>query len=342
MPLGYEVFAGNTTDVTTVEQIVTTMEQRYGKSDRVWVMDRGMVSEENIEVLRDGGRRYIIGTPKAMLKKFERELLKEDWHTIRDGIEVKLCRPPREENDPPSTDQAEPVEIFILCRSRDRLQKDEAILRRFEQKIEERLQSMTARCEKQQRDPRKVEREIGRLFGQNSRAAKLFEVTVDSTDQGHARIAWKKIAALRDWATLSAGCYLMRTNVTDWSDEEFWKTYIQLTEAEAAFRIHKSDLSIRPIWHHKQDRVLAHILVCFLAYALWKTLGQLCDRAGLGNEPRRVLAELSEIRLVDVILPTREGIEIRQRCITRPSEHQQILLEHLQLKLPAKINQTEL
>ena len=340
MPLGYEVFAGNTADVTTVEHIVTTMEQRYGTSDRVWVMDRGMVSEENIRFLRSGGRRYILGASKSTLKKFEQELLKEDWHTIRDGIEVKLCKPPRDEDDQQGTE--DPTETFILCRSRDRFQKDEAILRRFEQKIEDRLQSMTARCEKQRRDPMKVEREVGRLLGQNPRAAKLFEVTVESTDAGHARLAWKKIAAVRDWATLSAGCYLLRTNVADWSDEELWKAYIQLTEAEAAFRIHKSDLSIRPIWHQKQDRVLGHILVCFLAYVLWKTLGQLCNQAGLGSEPRRILSELSEIRAMDVILPTRDGIEIRRRCISRPSDHQQILLDHLKLKFPAKIKQTEL
>ncbi len=342
MPLGYEVFAGNTADVTTVEQIVTTMEERYGKSDRVWIMDRGMVSEENIEFLRSGGRRYIVGTPKSMLKKFEQELLKEDWHTVRDGIEVKLCTPPRDENNRQPAEISEPTETFILCRSRDRLKKDEAILLRSEQKIEGRLKSMTARCEKQKRDPMKVEREVGRLLGQNTRAAKLFEVTVESTGEGHARITWKKIAAFRDWATLSAGCYLLRTNVADWSDEELWKAYIQLTEAEAAFRIHKSDLSIRPIWHQKQDRVLAHILVCFLAYVLWKTLSQLCAQAGLGSEPRRVLSELSEIGLVDVILPTRDGVEIRRRCITRPSDHQQILLDHLKLKLPAKIKQTDL
>ena len=342
MPLGYEVFAGNTADVTTVQHIVTTMEQRYGKSDRVWVMDRGMVSEENIEFLRAGGRRYIVGTPKSTLKKFEQELLKEDWHTIRDGIEVKLCKPPCDEGDRQPADVPEPTETFILCRSRDRLKKDEAILRRFEQKLEDRLQSMTARCERQRRDPMKVEREVGRLLGQNTRAAKLFKVTVESTGEGHARMTWKKIEAVRDWATLSAGCYLLRTNVADWSDEELWKAYIQLTEAEAAFRIHKSDLSIRPIWHQKQDRVLAHILVCFLAYVLWKTLSQLCAGAGLGSEPRRVLSELSDIRLVDVILPTRDGIEIRRRCITRPTDHQQILLDHLKLKLPAKIKQTDL
>jgi transposase len=344
MPLGYEVFAGNTADVTTVEHIVTTMEARYGKSNRVWVMDRGMVSDENIEFLKQEGRRYIVGTPKSMLKKFEQELLKEDWHTIRDGLEVKLCvRPPDDDRDIAASSPDEPeTEVFILCRSRDRFQKDEAILRRFERRIEERLTKMAARCEKQKRSPAKVEREIGRLLGQNTRAAKLFEVNVETTDEGHARLKWRKLEAVRDWATLSAGCYLLRSNVTDWTHEDIWKTYIQLTEAEAAFCIHKSDLSIRPIWHQKEERVLAHILVCFLAYVLWKTLGQLCQQAGLGDEPRRVLSELGEIRLMDVVLPTRAGTEIRTRCISKPSDHQQILLDHLNLRIPSKIKQIEM
>ena len=344
MPLGYEVFSGNTADVTTVEHIVTTMEKRYGKSDRIWVMDRGMVSEDNIDFLRKEGRRYIVGTPKSMLKEFEAELLKDDWKSIRDGLEVKLCSRPRNDDEVADADKdsvEEDKETFILCRSRDRSHTEEAIVQRFEQKIEERLISMTARCEKQKRDPMKVERDIGRLLGRNARAARLFEVTVKKTKDGSARIQWKKIEAARDWATLSAGCYLLRSNVTDWSDEDMWKAYIQLTEAEAAFCIHKSDLKIRPIWHQKEDRVLAHIFVCFLAYVLWKTLGQMCDRAGLGSEPRRVLDELGELRMMDVILPTRTGIEIRTRCLSKPTDHQQILLDRLKLRLP-KINQTEM
>jgi transposase len=340
MPLGYEVFAGNTADVTTVEHIVTTMEERYGKSDRVWVMDRGMVSEANIEFLREGRRRYIVGTPKSLLKKFEQELLKEDWHTIRDGIEVKLCAVPREHDDA-DADASEETETFILCRSRDRSQKDGAILRLFEDKIEARLKSMAERCEKQKRDPMKVEREVGRLLGQNTRAEKLFQVTVEATTDGHARLKWKKAEVVRDWATLSMGCYLLRTNVRDWTDEELWKAYIQLTEAEAAFRIHKTDLSIRPIWHQKKERVLAHILVCFLAYVLWKTLAQLCQAAGLGDEPRRVLDELSELRSIDVVLPTSSGTPIRKRCITKPTAHQTILLHHLGLPLPSHLKTFE-
>ena len=142
MPLGYEVFAGNTADVTTVQHIVTRMESRYGRSNRVWVMDRGMVSEENVQFLKEGGRRYILGTPKPLLKKFERQLLEAGWHTAQVGVEVKLCADP---------DGGE--ETFILCRSRDRREKDEAILRRFEERVETRLKAIATRCQKQHRDP---------------------------------------------------------------------------------------------------------------------------------------------------------------------------------------------
>ena len=346
MPLGYEVFAGNTADVTTVEQVVTLMEQRYGKSNRVWVMDRGMISEKNLAFLRNSGRRYLVGTPKSLLKKYEQELLADDWHMIREGIEVKLLAVPASDDDfeNESVDGTalesaaqQPQELFIFCRSQDRIKKDQAIVRRFEARIEERLRAMAARCEKQRRDVQKVEREVGRMLGQNTRAAKLFEVTVDQREDGGALLKWKKIEGVRDWAVVSAGCYLLRTNVLEWTDEELWHTYMQLTDAEAAFKIQKTDLSIRPVWHQKQERVLAHILVCFLSYVLWKTLAELCRQAGLGDEPRRVLDELAEIRLVDVVLPTRDGIEIRLQCVSRPTDHQEILLERLGLELPSRL-----
>jgi transposase len=322
MPLGYEVFAGNRVDVTTLQEIVTTMERRYGQADRIWVGDRGMVSAANVAFLKQSGRRYIIGTPKSMLKQFERELLAEDWHTIRDGLEVKLC--PAPDGD----------ETFVLCRSRDRREKEKAMHDRFEQRIEEGLQRIASSCAKQRLEPLVVAQRVGRLLGQNSRAAGLFHTEVKASTDGRASLEWKKIEPWRDWAALSEGCYLLRSNVTDWSDEDLWRAYIQLTEAEAAFRVHKSDLGLRPIWHQKQDRVLAHILVCFLAYVLWKTLAQRCRRAGLGHEPRRVLEELSKVHLVDVVLPTRQGTEIRRRCVTQPSDHQAILLSRLRLDLP--------
>jgi len=322
MPLGYEVFAGNRADVTTLQEIVETMERRYGQADRIWVTDRGMVSAENIAFLRQNGRRYIVGTPKSMLKQFERALLAADWHTVREGLEVKLCPAP------------DGTETFVLCRSRDRREKEKAMHERFEKRIEEGLQRIEASCRKQRMQPLVVAQRLGRLLGQNSRAAGLFQTEVQATADGRALLVWKKVETWRDWAALSEGCYLLRSNVTDWTDEELWKAYIQLTEAEGAFRIHKSDLGLRPIWHQKEDRVQAHILVCFLAYVLWKTLGQKCQRAGLGDEPRRVFEELSEIELVDVVLPTRQGIEIRRRCITEPTDHQAILLAHLGMRLP--------
>ena len=323
MPLGYEVFAGNRVDVTTLQEIVQTMERRYGRADRIWVGDRGMVSADNIAFLKQSGRRYIVGTPKGLLRQFERELLAEDWRTIRDGLEVKLCASP------------DGAETFVLCRSRDRREKEKAMHGRFEQRIEAGLQRIAASCQKQRMEPVVVAQRLGRLLGQNSRAAGLFHTEIRAASDGRATLHWKKIDAWRDWAALSEGCYLLRSNVTDWSDEDLWKAYIQLTEAEAAFRIHKSDLRLRPIWHQKEERVLAHILVCFLAYVLWKTLSQRCQQAGLGHEPRRVFEELGKIQLVDVVLPTRQGTEIRRRCVTQPSEHQAILLTHLKLNLPS-------
>lgn len=331
MPLGYQVFAGNKADVTTVREIVETMESRYGKADRVWVMDRGMVSEANIEFLKEGGRRYIVGTPKGMLKKFEQELLAKSWNTIRDGLEVKLCKHP---------DGGE--ETYILCRSQDRRLKEQAMHQKFERRIEEGLALIKAGCEKRKHEPLKVAQRVGKLLGKNTRAAALFDVKIEPRDDGGTTLSWTRAEARRTWSELSEGCYLLRSNVSDWTDEELWRTYIQLTEAEAAFRIQKSDLSLRPIWHQKQDRVLAHILVCFLAYVLWKTLGQLCRRAGLGDEPRRVLDELHDLRSVDVVLPTSAGTEIRRRCLTQPSEHQSILLHKLGLSLPTNLTPTDL
>ena len=257
-----------------------------------------------------------------MLKQFERELLAEDWHSIRDGLEVKLCPSPDGE------------ETFVLCRSRDRREKEKAMHGRFERRIEEGLQRIAAACEKQRQQPLVIAQRLGRLMGQNSRAAGLFHAEVKTSADGRASLHWEKIEQWRDWAALSEGCYLLRSNVTDWNDEELWKAYIQLTEAEAAFRIHKSDLGLRPIWHQKEERVLAHILVCFLAYVLWKTLSQRCQRSGLGHEPRRVFEELGKIQLVDVVLPTRHGPDIRRRCVTQPTDHQAILLAHLKVNLP--------
>lgn len=330
LPLGYEVFDGNRSDVTTVEEIVETIEKRYGTAGRIWAMDRGMVSEDNLVFLREGGRRYIVGTPKAKLKSFERELLQENWEEIHQGLEVKRCSSPDGE------------ETFILCRSADRREKEKAMHARFEKRIEDGLRRIADSCRKRRHKVNVIERRVGRLLGQNTRAAGLFEIEVGGNARKGASIRWTKKETWRTWAELSEGCYLLRSNVNTWSAEDLWHAYIQLTQAESAFRIQKTDLRIRPIWHQTRDRVQAHILVCFLAYVLWKTLAELCRKANLGDEPRKVLDELSRIQLVDVVLPTRKGIELRKRCIARPTKHQAILLDALALRLPQSLEIAEM
>jgi len=325
MPLGYQVFDGNTTDVTTVEQIVTGVEARYGKADRIWVMDRGMMSEDNIEFLKQEERRYILGAPRATLKKFEQELLKDDWSKIRDGLDVKLCA------------SEDGTETYILCRSRDRQAKEKAMHQKFEKQIEDGLTAMAAGCQKKKQCVATINRRIGALLAKNSRARRLFQVDVKTREDGGADVVWEKVEAQRTWSELSEGCYLLRSNITDWSAEDLWKAYIQLTEAEMAFRIQKDDLKLRPIWHQKKDRVQAHILVCFLAFVIWKTFGQLCKRAHLGDEPRQVFEEIAQIKMVDVVMQTKQGHEIRRRCITEPTKSQKILLDMLRLRLPKQI-----
>jgi transposase len=329
MPLGYEVFAGNRSDVTTLQEIIATMEGRYGKADRIWVVDRGMVSQDNVEFLKAGNRRYIIGTPKSLLKQFQRQLLQDDWQKVHEELEVKLC---------PSPDGQE---VFILCRSGSRREKEKAMHERFEKRIEQGLLDLQAACIRQKQNPVLIAQRLGKLMGKNTRAAGLFETDVQTASDGSAWLDWTRQTDWQDWAALSEGCYILRSNVTDWTAQELWKAYIQLTEAEGAFRIHKSDLSLRPIWHQKEGRVDAHILVCFLAYVLWKTLGQLCRQAGLGDEPRRVLDELRKVRVVDVVMPTRSGTTLRKRCITRPTDHQAILLHRLGLHPPFRLELTD-
>jgi transposase len=331
MPLGYELFAGNKADVTTVQEIVTTMEKRYGQADRIWVMDRGMVSEANIQFLKEGHRRYIVGTHKSQLRKYEKQLLESDWNTVREGLEVKLCA------DPEGTQ-----ETFILCRSSDRREKEKAMHDRFEKRVEEGLASLTKLAQKRSLTAVELSHRVGRLMGQNTRAAGAFKTQITADAAGDAQLKWEKVDSWRTWARLSEGCYLLRSNVSDWTAAELWQAYTQLTEAENAFRIHKSDLSLRPIWHQKAPRVKAHVLVCFLSYVLWKTLGQMCKAAGLGDEPRKVLEELKQVQLVDVILPTRCGHAIRKRCVAQPTEHQAILLHKLGLTLPRSLEIVDL
>jgi len=330
MPLGYEVFPGNRTDVTTVEEIVETMEARYGMAQRIWVMDRGMTSEDNLSWLRETQRRYLVGTPKSELRKWAPQIADaQDWQAVREGIEAKRCVGP------------DGAETFVLIRSIERREKEQAIHARFIRRIEEGLTRLARRIAHARRplDRGRLERQLGRLLAHNSRAAGRYviEVVADASVPAGVRLVWTARPEWDDWARWSEGCYVLRSNIPDWSPEELWRTYVQLTEAEAAFRIHKSDLSLRPIWHQRAHRVQAHILVCFLAYVLWKTLEQWQRRAGLGHSPRTVLEELHRIQSTDVVLPTTDGRELLLRCVVRPDAAQAALLDRLGLDLPQRL-----
>ncbi len=332
-PLGYEVFPGNTHDSTTVQQIVTTMEARHGAVGRVWIADRGMSSAANLTWLRKTNRRYIIGAPKSELKKFAAELSSEGWREIRAGIEVKLALCP------------DTKDTIILCRSADRRTKERAMHEKFSTRIVVALERLCSRISRSSKriDPAQVNRQIGRILQKNQRAAARFTVTLEDNDsRAGFFLHIKQNAEFDDWAELSEGAYLLRSNITDWSDEQLWKAYIQLAQAEAAFRIQKDQLQVRPIWHQRADRVQAHILVCFLAFVLWKTLEMWQQRAGLGNSPRTVLDEIARIQSNDVVLPTATHGNIRLRCITQPDPAQAILLERLGIALPKRMRLNEI
>ncbi len=329
LPLGYEVFAGNTHDSKTLRTIVDTMEARHGVVGRVWIADRGMASAENLAWLRETGRRYIIGAPKAELKKFAAELAQPDgWRTVQEGVEVKLA-------SHPETD-----ETVILCRSADRRSKEQAMHDKFSGRIDAALNRLAARIarSKKRLDQAQVNRQIGRILQQNQRAAARFAIALQPDDcPAEFRLGVTYSDAFDDWAAISEGTYLLRSNIDDWSDAQLWKAYIQLTQAEAAFRIQKDQLNVRPIWHQREDRVQAHILVCFLAFVLWKCLEMWQSRAGLGNSPRTILEELVRIQSHDVVLPTATLGQIRLRCIAQPDPAQAALLDRLGIILPKRM-----
>jgi transposase len=338
LPLGYEVFEGNRHDSKTLETIVNAMEEKYGQSQRIWVLDRGMISEPNLQMLRAREGRYIVGTPKAMLRRFEQHLLDGAWTTVQEGVEVKKI----------ASDDGQ--EMFVLARSRERRAKEQAIHAKFVTRMEEGLNRLKgAIASGRLKKEADAQRRLGRLFQQNSRAAQAFKVTIKTLPEpdGKVRlsISWERDAAWLRYAELSEGCYLLRTNVTDLEPAALWKQYIQLTEAEWAFRISKDELGLRPIWHQKEDRVLGHILVCFLAYVLWKSLSHWMRRSGLGDAPRPLLEEMAKIRSGDVVLPTKTaagatGPIVRLRCVTEPDPAQKVLLNRLGLPLPRRLRST--
>lgn len=330
LPLSFEVFAGNRADVSTVEEIVRVMETKYGQADRVWVMDRGMVSEANIAFLRERKARYLVGTPKSWLRAHEQTLLEQsDWKSVQDGLEVRVVEQP----------DGEPGERYVLCRSGARAEKERAMLQRQSERLTEELIKIDAWLRRTpQADQETVGRRIGRYLGKYPAAAAI--VVAEVLRDGEGRAAGLRISSRLDAgqkAHRQKGAYLLRTNCEETDPVLLWKWYIQLTQAEAAFRTVKSDLGLRPVFHHKEDRVQAHILVCFLALALWRTLEQWMHTKGLGTCARQLVKEVAGIKSVDVVVPVRRAemtTELRLRVVTTPEPATAQLLAHLGLRLP--------
>jgi len=321
-PLSYETFDGNRADVSTLEAVMRMVERKYGRARRVWVFDRGIVSEENLAALRRRGGQYLVGTPRSKLKQFEAELLAGGWDRVRDDVEVKRVAMPGGE------------ETYVLCRTTARREKEKAIRRRFSARMEKALSQLAQRVASGKlKDRGKIERRLGRIEARYPSVADLYQMQLVATDSG-LRLDWQMLAERRTWQETREGAYLLRTNLQAESAGELWTKYMQLTEAEAAFRALKSALSIRPLFHQLEPRVKAHILVAFLGYALWVTLKHLLQRKQSPLTPARVLALLATVQSADIVLPTTDGREIRLRRVTTPSPEQSAVLQLLGITLP--------
>jgi len=323
-PLSYETFDGNRADVTTLEAVMRMVERKYGRARRVWVFDRGIISEENLASLRKRGGQYLVGTPRSKLRGVERELLEGGWVQVRDEVEAKLVPMPTG------------TETYVLCRSTARREKEQAIRRRFSARMERALKHLAQRVEKGQlKDRQKIERRLGRIQARHPQVTDLYTMGI-TEHEGHLVVEWKLLEERRAWREAREGTYLLRTNLQGESAEELWTKYIQLTEAESAFRALKSELSIRPLFHQLEPRVKAHILAAFLGYALWVTLKHLLRQSPSDLSPARALALLCTLQSADIVLPTTDGRELRLRRITEPSPEQKQLLQQLNITPPGR------
>ena len=338
-PYSYETFDGNRGDVSTMETILRMVERKYGKARRIWVLDRGIVSEDNLAAIRKRSGQYLVGTRRSQMKQFEAELLKEDWTRVRPEVEVKQVAIPQGE------------ETYILCRTTGRKEKEQAMRSRFSNSMENALNSLQkAIVQGRLKDRNKMERRLGKIEARHPSVNDLYDVSIRETDEG-LRLVWQIREGRKNWRTAREGAYLLRTNIEAETAEQLWSKYMQLTEAEASFRALKSELSIRPLFHQLEPRVKAHVMVAFLGYALWVTLKHLLQRrapmepqptsSGVENSqpfsPMKAISLLSTLQSADIVLPTTEGREIRLRRITEPTPEQRSLLQQLGLSLPDQL-----
>jgi transposase len=333
-PFSYETFDGNRADVSTMETILRMVERKYGQARRIWVLDRGIVSEQNLQAIRKRGGQYLVGTPRSQMKQFEQELLKDDWIQVRPDVEVKKVPIPRGE------------ETFILCRTAGRKEKEKAIRTRFCTRMQDALKRLAKAIETGRlRDRNKMERRLGRIQASHPQVSDLYDIALRDTRDG-VRLQWSIKEGRKLWHSLREGAYVVRTNLHAGTAEELWSRYMQLTEAEASFRALKSELSIRPLFHQLEARVKAHVIVAFLGYALWVTLKHLLkppivpqtSTNGATSAPplsaSKALSLLSTLHSADIVLPTTDGREIRLRRITEPTPEQKSLLQQLGFALP--------
>jgi transposase len=339
-PYSYETFDGNRADVSTMETILRMVERKYGKARRIWVLDRGIVSEENLAAIRQRSGQYLVGTPRSQMKQFEAELLKEDWTRVRPEVEIKKVSIPQGE------------ETYILCRTAGRKEKEQAIRSRFSASMEKALNSLQKTiAQGRLKDRNKMERRLGKIEARHPSVHDLYDVSIRETNEG-VRLVWQIGEDRKNWRTAREGAYLLRTNLQADTAQQLWAKYMQLTEAEASFRALKSELSIRPLFHQLESRVKAHVMVAFLGYALWVTLKHLLQRraplepkpttSGVENaqplSPMKALSLLSTLQSADIVLPTTDGREIRLRRVTEPSAEQKTLLHQLDLTLPERLH----
>jgi transposase len=343
-PLAHQTLAGNTQDLQTVKTIVEAIEARFGKSQRVWVMDRGMISDETLEFLGQPGRRYLLATRRGELASFSEHLRTGGWQSLQDNPEVEVKLLKRQE------------EHYLLARSRPRRHKERAIRRRQRRGLARGLEKLRKRIKDGRLKNRdKILESLGGLKGRFPKARPFVTITVAKSDPATLRWTWDR-AKFRT-ALAGDGAYLLRSNQDGWSAAEFWQTYIQLTVVERAFRVLKSELLLRPVWHHYSGRTQAHVMICVLAYALWKTLDHLAKRAGLETRlhkpdphrskaspkprpmtPEAILRELGQIAIGDIELETTNGPKLALRRVARPRGEQKRILEALRLEIPERLS----
>jgi transposase len=335
-PFAFEVLEGNRRDVTTLEEMLDAVEHKYGYARRIWVFDRGVVSEKNLKLLRRRRTPYVVGTNRSELKQFEKELTSKNWLKVKE--EVEIYKTPRVRGE----------ELYVLVRSQGRLEKEKAIRERAMKSVEKRLQGLSQQVAKGRRkDQKKILLDAGAILGRYPSVARLYTLELKKEVRGRLTFRWSVKEDRLRWKKISDGTYLVRTNLNDMELDKLWEIYIQLTEAEAAFRAIKSELLIRPIWHHYERRVQAHILVAFLGYALWVTLKHSLKNSSFLHEydydvsPWNALSILSRIKSGDIILPTTDGRTLRLRRVSTPDRQGKLLLEKLKITLPAKLRLDE-